>query len=174
MNKSMAIKYSLIGILIGMLFIAERFNYLSFSSPKDVAVPTVIRQSFEEEPSILEVRHLLQLAYALERYKGDHWSYPKSSNGNKAWDGIKSDFGESREDWIKGLVPQYIEELPRDPRMLDNGAQQYLYMSNGAHYKLIVYQPSNCEQVMLSYPSLIDPKRGCQAFGFWTDGAVRW
>lgn len=174
MNKSTAIKYSLIGISIGMLFIAERFNYLNFSSPKDLTTPTVIRQSFEEEPSFLEVRHLLQLAYALERYKIDHWSYPISSNGSKAWDGIKSDFGESREDWIKGLVPKYIEVLPRDPRMLDNGTQQYLYMSNGANYKLIAYLPSNCELVKLSYPSLIDPKRGCQAFGFWTDGAVGW
>ena len=159
---------------MGMLFIAERFNYLNFSSPKNLAAPTVIRQPFEEMPTITEVRDLLEIVYALERYKIDHWSYPVSSAGQKAWDGIKSDFGESRDDWIRGLVPKYLDKLPRDPRMLNNGTQQYLYMSNGANYKLIAFKPSNCELVKLSYPSLIDPKRDCQAFGFWTDRAVRW
>ena len=174
MNKSTAIKYSLIGISIVMLFIAERFNYLTFGSTKNLVAPTVIRQSFGEEPTILEVRRLLKIAYALERYKIDHGSYPISSNGRKSWDGIKSDFGESQEGLASGLVPNYLDKLPRDPSVLGSGTQQYLYMSNGANYKLIIYQPSNCETVKLSYPSLIDPKRGCQAFGFWTDRAVRW
>lgn len=174
MSKSTAIKYSLVGILLGMLFIAEQFNYLNFRTSEGLVAPTVIRQPFEDVPSIIEVRDLLEIVHALERYKADHWSYPISSAGTKGWDGIISDFGESREDWIRGLVPNYLDKLPRDPRMLDSGAQQYLYMSNGANYKLIVRRPSNCELVKLSYPSLVDPRRGCRAFGFWTDGAVRW
>jgi hypothetical protein len=174
MKKSAAIKCLLIVILLGILFIAEKYNYLNFRPSEDLVTPTVIRQTFEEMPNITEVRDLLEIAYALERYKVDNWSYPISSVGNKGWDGIKSDFGESREDWIRGLVPTYIDRLPRDPRMLDNGIQQYLYMSNGANYKLIAFKPSNCHLVELSYPSLIDPKRGCQAFGFWSEGAVHW
>lgn len=174
MNKSIAIKYHLIPMLLGIILIMGIINYLHFTLAKEMTIPTVIRQSFEEELNIVEVGDLLKIVYALNRYKIDHSSYPPSSNGIRAWDGFKSDFGESRIDWIRELAPTYINALPRDPRMLDNGKQQYLYMSNGANYKLIAYHPSNCEQVRKLYPSMIDPKRGCQAFGFWTDRAIDW
>lgn len=174
MNKSVVTICSVVGVLLGVLFIAEQFNFLNLRPLEDQVIPTVIREPFDEVPKFIEVRDLLEIAYALERYKRDHWSYPISSAGTKAWDGIKSNFGESREDWIRGLVPHYLDKLPRDPRMLDNGIQQYLYMSDGANYKLIAFKPSNCHLVKSSYPSLIDPKRGCQAYGFWSEGAASW
>lgn len=175
MKRSIMIKYLVMGISLGTLFIAEQLNYLNFRSSEDLVAPTVIRQSFDKAPDIIEVRDLLDIVYALERYKKDHRSYPISSAGTTGWDSVINRAGESRENWIKGLVPDYIEKLPRDPRLLDNSDQQYLYMSNGANYKLIAYNPSNCGAVKNSYPLLIDPKRrGCQAYGFWTKRASRW
>jgi|SRR5690554_4719539 len=120
MNKSIRLKYSLIGTLLVALFIAEQSNYLSFRPSVGAVTPTVIRQSFEEVPSITEVRDLLAIVYALERYKIENWSYPVSSAGHKGWDGFISDDGKNRIDWIKGLVPKYLDKLPRDPRMLDD------------------------------------------------------
>lgn len=175
MKRSIMIKYLVMGISLGMLFIAEQYNFLNFRPSKDLLVPSVIRQPFDEVPEIIEVRDLLEIAYALELYKRDHQSYPVSSTGAAGWDGIVNRAGESREDWIEGLVPDYLKKLPRDPRMLEDYEHQYLYMSNGANYKLIAYNPSNCDLVERSYPWLIDPKRkGCQAYGFWTNRASRW
>src|SRR5690606_35516523 len=116
----------------------------------------------------VEVKDLLKLVYALDNYKQKNGIYPISSANGAKWDGVISSYGESRADWIRGLVPEYIDSLPQDPRMVDDGARQYIYKSNGANYKLIVHKADNCQLIKSSYPSLVDPVRDCFSFGFWT------
>ncbi|MFA5076314.1 MAG: prepilin-type N-terminal cleavage/methylation domain-containing protein [Patescibacteria group bacterium] len=109
------------------------------------------------------------LRTALEMYYNDHQAYP-NSGGN--WDGLYSSYGESLTDWIPGLVPQYIAQLPRDPRNHTDGSQQYIYRSNTIDYKLISHVPEDCAGVKASYPNMIDPIRDCWAFGFWSPGGA--
>lgn|SRR5690606_23993069 len=178
MNKGRIILLIICMPLFGGAFVAERNGLLSFRIPETTlqVAPNIAQQPLSEiEESISkEVSDLLTVVYALDRYKEDHGSYPISSSGGNGWDGIISAYGESREDWIQGLVPEYLDSLPRDPRMLDDGTRQYIYRSNGANYKLIVHKTDNCELIKGSYPSLVDPKRKCFAFGFWTKRASRW
>lgn len=177
MTKNKLFLYSMLMILLGGLFIFEQRDDLHVGANGAVEVaPQVVQQSLSEiSPDIsVEVDDLLQIVYALERYKLDHRIYPISSRAGKGWDGILSNYGDSRKDWVRGLVPDYIDRLPRDPRMLDDGTRQYMYISNGAHYKLVVLRATNCQLIKDSHPSLVDPVRTCSAFGFWTKGAERW
>ena len=114
------------------------------------------------------------IAYALEKYKLKYKMYPISSEGGKGWDGLYSDYGVSKIDWIEGLVPEFLPSLPRDPRLLTHGSYQYLYRSNGANYKLISHGPDDCKEVFKAFPQIVDPVRHCWAYGYWTPKSARW
>lgn len=121
-----------------------------------------------------EVRDLVYIVHALHKYRMEHQSYPISSRQGSGWDGFKSIYGESASNWIKGLEPGYIEKLPRDPRLYDDGMHGYFYISNGAKYKLIVHlaEENNLKYVKKYFPNLIDPVRPTYSYGFWTRNAV--
>jgi SAM-dependent methyltransferase len=108
---------------------------------------------------------------ALAAYHQAHGTYPKSSGG---WDGLYTNWGVSTSEWIPGLVPEYLAELPRDPRNSDRPEQQYLYISDGQDYKLISHLPEDIAAVRQTHPELTDPVRDGWAYGFWTDGAAGW
>ena len=127
-----------------------------------------------EKSQFTRVSDLGAIAYALERYKLKHQMYPISSNKGKGWDGLYSDYGLSKVNWIEGLVPEFLSALPRDPRLLIHGSYQYIYKSNGANYKLIAHSPDDCEEVREVHPQLIDPQRDCWSYGYWTPRAVLW
>ena len=93
---------------------------------------------------------------------------------SEGFDGLHTAWGKSGKDWIKGLVPNYLESLPRDPRKNDNPKEQYLYRSNGKDYKLIAHSPGDCRVVKKTHPERVDPKRNCWAYGYWTEGAKDW
>lgn len=134
----------------------------------------------EEKPPALNnqtpqrIVDLSKIVIALEKYKIDHHQYPISSKKGNDWDGIYSKYGEGKENWIEGLVPTYIDSLPRDPRMHSSDVAQYMYKSNGANYKLIAHGANDCKEIKALYPSLIDPTRDCFAYGFWTPKARPW
>jgi len=113
---------------------------------------------------------LTQLKEALEKYHKDYGNYPVSSG----YDGLYTQYGKSGKEWIKGLSPNYIKSLPRDPRNTNNGSQQYLYKSNGKDYKLIAHGIEDCQSVKLKHLELIDLRRDCWAYGYWTEGAKTW
>ena len=107
---------------------------------------------------------------ALEKYFKTHGSYPVSSG----FDGLYTKWGKSGKNWIKDLSPKYIKNLPRDPRNTNNANEQYIYKSNGKDYKLLAHKPEDCKIVKSKHKKLIDPKRDCWAYGYWTKGAVNW
>ncbi len=118
----------------------------------------------------LTVSHLRELQRALGEYKAANGSYPVSDK----WDGLFSLYGTSSPNWIKGLAPKYISELPRDPRMTESGSEQYIYMSDGIDFKVISHGQSECELFRKSVPELVDPARDCSAIGVWSTGARNW
>ena len=117
------------------------------------------------------IEDIFALKQALNKYYTTTKSYPKSSGG---WDAIHAAYGQSREDWIPGLAPGYIKELPVDPRKSDDPIKQYMYKSDGTDYKLIAHFPAGIDEIINEYPQYVDPRRPSWAFGVWTEGAKNW
>lgn len=77
--------------------------------------------------------------------------------------------------WVPGLVPEFLPELPRDPAgAADNNGPQYFYISDGLGYKLIAHGVSADGSSVEVLGIKIDPARrnenGYWAYGFWTEG----
>lgn len=119
---------------------------------------------------IKRLEDLNKLKIALENYYKDNGKYPIS----QGFDGIYTKWGYSGNDWIKGLSPKYINELPIDPRNTKDANLQYLYKSNGKDYKLISHSPEDCKSVEKINKDFIDPSRKCWAYGLWTERAKDW
>lgn len=124
-----------------------------------------------EDFSVSRAKDLAVVRDALEAYRVVHRAYPRSSGG---WDGLRSKWGEAKDEWISGLVPDHLERLPRDPRENDRPDEQYLYKSDGADYKLISHGPDDLAAVATAHPELIDPVRPGWAYGYWSAGARDW
>ncbi len=107
---------------------------------------------------------------ALQKFHEKNGFYPKS----KGFDGFYTNWGKEGENWINGLVPEFIDKLPRDPRMLEDKGKQYLYKSNGKDYKLLAHSPEDLKIIKKLKPRLIDPTRKGHAYGVWTEGAKKW
>lgn len=104
----------------------------------------------------------------LDAYHNAHGAYPQSLG----FDGIYSDWGRSSENWISGVVPSFIDALPRDPELSATALPQYLYWSNGTDYKLIAHGvPQSCSIASMLTPEMVDPVRQCYAFGYWSQNA---
>lgn len=170
MNTSiLSIRLFIIAFFGGLLVSCESGSETNVIVPKTTIAP-IFPQDFKSQA----LQDLYSLTYALEQYKIKYREYPISSSSGTGWDGLYSDYGDSREDWIEGISPEFLPVLPRDPRENQIPNQQYLYKSNGAHYKLISHSPENCKEIQKNYPQLIDPRRNCWAYGYWTHKAFRW
>lgn len=132
--------------------------------------------SDSEQPSLKDpktqqrLQDLDNVKAALEKYHEKEGAYPVS----KGFDGFPSEWGNSTRNWIAGLSPTYISELPLDPDHEAPTPGQYLYSSNGTDYKLIAHRTSDCEAVKAVRPELMDLQRQCYAYGYWTAGARNW
>ena len=124
-------------------------------------------QMWKANNSQLRLTQLDDLKKALGKYFSKNGHYPRSVS----YDGIKTKWGKSSKNWIPNLAPEFISELPRDPRMSDDGNVQYLYKSDGKDYKLLAHgiAPSTKAELQLQ-----DPRRPTWAFGYWTTGALNW
>lgn len=116
-------------------------------------------------------RDLDHIRNALEKYREEKGAYPVS----KGYDGLYSQWGSAAPEWIRGISPRYIGELPRDPELSEEATPQYLYRSDGTGYK-IVSHGANASTAIASRldPEMVDPQRKDFAFGYWTDNASAW
>lgn len=93
------------------------------------------------------IAELQQVAVALRLYKDQYGRYPERGcstvNPSAPWaspgPGVQSWYAQC-DDYIPGLVPQFLHELPRDPMSENNSDQGFLYRTNstGSEYKLLV------------------------------------
>ena len=125
-------------------------------------------------PFEVALEEIRTLQTALEGYRTEHGSYPKSSKGGLAWDGLYSKWGQSTENWIDGLAPHYVSTLPRDWRQSTKPDYQYLYRANGAVYQIRNRRPPDCELARIILPDFIDPSRDCWAYAGWVGIARSW
>lgn len=116
-------------------------------------------------------RDLDNIRNALEKYREETGRYPVS----KGYDGLYSQWGSAAPEWIRGISPRYISELPRDPELSEEATPQYLYRSDGIGYKIVAHG-ANASTAIASRlnPEMVDPQRKDFAFGYWTDNAAAW
>lgn len=81
--------------------------------------------------------------------------------------------GRYNPEWIRGLVPEFLPELPRDPRELNDRFKQYLYFSDGSAFKLIASAAPDGYKVRIQNPQTSDPVRA-DAYGFYLPAAADW
>jgi hypothetical protein len=117
---------------------------------------------------------LAKIRDALESYRRKNGSYPASTSNT--WSRLYDGHGKANREWIPGLTPTFIAELPRDPRMLESQNEQYVYISNGENYKLLAgYPEKDCHVIKQDRPEMMDPVRNkgeqCEAYGYWSAGA---
>ncbi len=119
---------------------------------------------------------LQEIRSALESYRAAHGAYPVSRGWSAGFNpnGYLGPDAYSGPDWVPGLVPDYLTQLPQDPRNRIDQRTQYLYCSDGKDYKLISNGAYDCYQISKRFPERIDPVRYCIAYGYWTDGAHSW
>ncbi len=120
--------------------------------------------------SAQRIADLEQIATALHAYKTMHGVFPRP-----AGDMARHQAGSSRNsNWIGGLAPGFLPEVPTDPRMVAEENKQYIYISNGLEFKLINHAPEDVVCVQSLRPDLKDPRRPDYAYGIWTEAAKEW
>ncbi|MDP3737638.1 MAG: hypothetical protein Q8R02_09625 [Hyphomonadaceae bacterium] len=113
------------------------------------------------------VSDLVTINDAIKAYHAKNGAYPKA-------DGLKG-FPDRGKAWVPGLSPDFIAELPRDPALSnDREGPQYLYVSNGADYKLLAHGIALAGGTNVEVLGVrIDPSKQNTmekaAFGFWTE-----
>lgn len=139
-------------------------EYLATTNRIEPVNPSQLYDINEVKSVSEDLYNLLRIADALHAYRIDNGHYPVSIG----FDGIYAKWGTSSPDWIKGLAPEYISELPIDTRQSKSEVEQYFYISNGAGYKIFSHLPADCEKVKEYFPTTIDKKRDCWGYGFWS------
>lgn len=109
------------------------------------------------------VQDLVTINDALTSYYAKHGAYPKA-------DGLAG-ANERGAAWIPGLSPEFLASIPRDP--LHGAGTQYVYVSDGANYKLLAQGASlvgggNVEVLGIKIDPTRNPTQQNASFGFWT------
>lgn len=134
----------------------------TFLGPKAYREWHLSRMEASTAQRVSDIRKLHQALLAFHR---DHGYYPTTEG---RWDGLSTSYGISSENWIQGLVPKYIESLPRDPRNHKIPDEQYLYWSDGKDFKLLAHNTLDADVVAKVYPEMHDLVRPGRAFGVWS------
>jgi prepilin-type N-terminal cleavage/methylation domain-containing protein len=85
---------------------------------------------------------LKELQLAVELYKAQNGVYP--AQGCSAFPvysgpGSHPAWGCTAEDYIVGLVPEFIATLPKDPTSEYENGKGYIYATNGTDYKIMAH-----------------------------------
>lgn len=124
-------------VVIGIIAILSAILYANFSQARMIARDKA------------RLTTLKEMQLALELYKAQNGEYPEAGCGAAEFDfagpGIVisgSNFvsctGNNEANYIVGLVPDYIAELPQDPLFEDEPGRGYYYRSDGTSYKFMV------------------------------------
>lgn len=94
----------------------------------------------------IRVATMKELQLAIQLYKNENGEYPEGCRGPGSWSGnVKVGTykcASTSDSFIRGLVPDFLAELPKDPQyetLADNLG--YIYITNAARdaYKLLAY-----------------------------------
>ena len=116
-------------VVVGIISILSVIVYASFGDAKSQSRDKVLMNDLKE------------VQVALSLYKAQNGKYPESgcSNDVTAFVGPNPNGSVlACSNYIKDLVPEYIEVLPTDSRVENQDGKGFFYRSDGTSYKLIV------------------------------------
>lgn len=123
----------------------------------------------------LEIKFLIQISYALERYKTKNFEYPAFETKYYTNDQV---FGltVNHEKQLFLALKDYCDETCKE--LIDDSGFQIKtgYISNGAQYKLLFFDRNLCESIKVEMPAIVNPRadKQCLAIGLWTPRATYW
>lgn len=109
------------------------------------------------------VQDLVTINDALKVYRAKNGVFPTAA--------VMGGLNERGANWIPGLAPDFLKEVPRDP--IHGATTQYVYVSDGSDYKLLAAGVSlvgspNVEVLGIKVDPTRNPTAENAAFGFWT------
>ena len=121
----------------------------------------------------IRISQLEQLRMAIELYKSENGVYPSPGCGTNFYGGAHPEWAGSETysaaatwlqscptDYIQGLVPDFIQELPRDLQQQHDGG--FVYASNGTAFKLLVHHVVESKLVTsFDHPYARVPRAAC-------------
>jgi len=153
--------------MVGLFMLAACNSEATSSQAKSDTGPSSQTQQDAGEQMDARLADIDRIVAALADYHSDHDTYPDT---NMNWRGIAWGHAPGA-NWIRGLVPDYIAQLPRDPSLGETKSDpQYIYISDGSGYKLIAHNVSDVAGLPSDRGISPDPIRPDSAFGVWTDG----
>lgn len=119
-------------VVIGIIGVLSSIVYANFGSARTVARDEVRKTSVKD------------LELAIRLYKAQNGTYPDAgcgtSAGNFAGPGPSgAAWANSCDEYIDGLTPDFIAQLPQDPNQEQDSNKGFYYRSDGISYKLMVY-----------------------------------
>jgi len=134
-----------------------------------VLVP-VLQEGQQTARDSRRMQDLRTVQSALADYYRATGQYPDTTD---AWQN-DNDNGYGSTGYIPGLVPEYLQALPRDPDpQYPTATAHYMYRSNGDDYKFVLNgTPEDADSFAEGFP-FFDPQRG-DAWMVCTPGAYNW
>ena len=146
-----------------------RLHSLEISKRKAGLEYIMFENSKKYSDYIQRLADMNKVKNALAKYHKKYDCFPTS----QLWDGVHSNWGKSTPNYIEGLVPEFLNALPRDPSYVEGGQINYLYRSDGVDYKFLVHGVTHFDLSKVD-KKLVDPRRETWAFGTWSAGAKDW
>jgi prepilin-type N-terminal cleavage/methylation domain-containing protein len=148
-------------------------------------VLVTVNKSRANARDVVRAQDLINITKALELYYTDHGNYPITFAGEwpvPFWicDGIHMN------DYVPGLVPEYMAALPGDPALDCGGSTHGMaYASDGREYKIVThsegaYRPSNLNYDPAAGSEDVDctpgvgPPGDTSHYAIWTNGTGKW
>lgn len=118
-------------VTVGIIALLSSILYGSFADARAQA---------RDDARMVQLR---ELQLAVEQYKNQTGNYPKQCTSEGRWSGQDgSNFActNGSGEYIEGIVPDYIDALPADPRASSGTNQGFLYRTDSkqARYKILV------------------------------------
>ncbi len=128
--------------------------------------PAAAAGALPPDPRIVNrkrVQDLVTLNDALKAYHAKNGAFPQAA--------ALAGMNERGANWLPGLAPDFVKELPLDPT--HGPGTQYVYVSDGANYKLLATGVSlvnspNVEVLGIKVDPTRNPTAESASFGFWT------
>lgn len=176
LKKSVSIPFFAILLCLSLVFLltalSPNWNTAGYRhNVNGVGYDTVNPPVKIDERTPKNIKNLTAILTAISRYENERYIFPISSDNGKGWSSPADEEGYR---WIEGLAPKYINKIPEDASASDEFNYNFLYKSDGIEFKLIAHRPGDCEKVKKTYPQIVDAKRTCYAYGYWTEGAKNW
>jgi len=133
LNKQKGFTLVELMVVVGIIAILSSVLYANFNQARMIARDKT------------RMTTLKQVQLALEVYKTQYGSYPLAGcgvgDGSFAGPGVatESDLTACAQNYIQGLVPEFIGALPMDPQFENDANRGYYYRSSGDSYKFMSY-----------------------------------